>query len=112
MTEVADDLKELKSLGRFAKVTGYIGGGINAATSTYQAFYAPTWYEKTVHGIDAGMSIIGSANPYGFVLNLYYNNVMKNYPEIKKSVNQQMNERADMMQKGFIPIGHPGFPFK
>jgi RHS repeat-associated protein len=112
MTEVANDAQALKGLGNFAKWTGYLGAGANVLISSYQAVYAPTWYEATGHVFDGGMSIVGSLGIYGLGLNLYYNNVIKNYPEIQKSVNQQLIDRSDMMQKGFIPIGHPGFPFR
>ena len=47
-----------------------------------------------------------------FAASLYYQNVMKNYPAIQKSVNKQLIDRANMMQRGFIPVGHPGFPFR
>ena len=47
-----------------------------------------------------------------FAASLYYQNVMKNYPAIQKSVNKQLIDRANMMQRGFIPVGHTGFPFK
>jgi hypothetical protein len=47
-----------------------------------------------------------------FAANLNYQNVMKNYPAIQGSVNQQLIDRANMMQNGFIPVGHPGFPMK
>jgi len=82
--EFAKNAQEIKSLGSFSRRIGFIGGSINASISTYQAFHAPTWYQATGHGFDAGMSIIGAMGPYGFGLNLYYNNVIKNYPEIQK----------------------------
>jgi RHS repeat-associated protein len=111
-TEFPNDVLTATSLGNFARWTGFIGGGANAVISIFQMRYASTWYQATGHGLDAAMSIIGSLGPYGFGLSLYYNGVIKNYPEIQKSVNQQLIDRSNMMQKGFIPVGHPGFPFR
>jgi len=111
MTEVANDAKAVKGLGNFTKWVGYTGGGINALISTTQMFNSKG-IDAIIHGVDAGMSIIGATNPYGFGLSLYYDHVMKNYPDIQNSVNQQAIDRADLIKKGYIPVWHPGFPGK
>jgi RHS repeat-associated protein len=102
----------LSKLGNGIKWGGNILSGLSAGISFGQISGTNTTLENVGHGVDGGMSLIGMYNPYTFAASLYYFNVMKNYPSIRRSVNQQLIDRANMMQKGFIPVGHPGFPFK
>ena len=72
--------------------------------------------KKVVYGFDAGFGLIGIygiyGGGYGIALSLYYSAVIKNYPQIQKNVNKQYEDRADMMLRGYIPVGTLGFPFK
>ncbi len=69
--------------------------------------------KKVVYGIDAGFGLIGIyGGGYGLALSLYYSAVIKNYPQIQQNVNKQYEDRANMILRGYIPVGTPGFPFK
>lgn len=69
--------------------------------------------KKVVYGFDIGFDIVGIyGGGYGIALSLYYSAVIKNYPQIQKNVNKQYEDRADMMLRGYIPVGTLGFPFK
>ncbi|MDR1198830.1 MAG: hypothetical protein LBK94_07450 [Prevotellaceae bacterium] len=102
----------LSKLGNGIKTGGNILGGLSAAISFLQMINEPTTLGKIGHGVDGGMSLVGITGTYGLAASLYYFGVLKNYPAIKQSVNQQIIDRANMMQRGFIPVGHSGFPFK
>jgi hypothetical protein len=84
----------------------------NAGFSFLQMYQSNTTLGKIEHGADGVISLVGMANVYTLAASLYYSNVMKNYPVIRQSINNQLIDRANMMQRGFIPVGHPGFPFK
>jgi hypothetical protein len=102
----------------FSKVGTSIKWGGNALSlasaylSVRQISSNNTTLQNVEHGVDGAMSLIGMYNTYTFAASLYYQHVMKNYSRIKQSVNQQLIDRANMIKKGFIPVGHPGFPFK
>lgn len=98
---------------RFGKVVGGISifkSGIKSYNSYYNTGLT---LETAVYGVDTAFEAIGTFGGIkGLAINLYYQNIIKEYPAIRMSVELQSIERADMMQRGFIPIGHPGFPFK
>ena len=102
----------ISKIGKGIKWGGNILSFASAGFSFYQISSENTTLKNVEHGVDGGISIIGTINPYTFAASLYYQHVMKNYPAIQQSVNQQSSERANMMKNGFIPVGHPGFPFK
>ena len=102
----------LSKLGSGIKIGGNILGGLSAALSFMQISSSNSTLQNIGHGFDGGMSIFGMYNPYTFGASMYYFHVMKNYPAIRQSVNQQTVDRANKMKRGFIPVGHPGFPFK
>ena len=69
--------------------------------------------KKVVYGFDIGFDIVGIyGGGYGLALSLYYSAVIKNYPQIQQNVNKQYEDRANMILRGYIPVGTPGFPFK
>jgi RHS repeat-associated protein len=102
----------ISKIGKGIKFGGSILSFASAGISFSQISSENSTLENVEHGVDGGMSIVGTINVYTFAASMYYSAVIKNYPAIQQSVNQQSNERANMMQNGFIPVGHPGFPFK
>jgi RHS repeat-associated protein len=104
--------QSLSKVGSTIKNGGNILSILSAGFSLAQISGSNTTLQNVGHGTDAAMSLIGMANVYTFAASLYYSHVMKNYPAIQRSVKQQLIDRASMMQRGLIPVGHPGFPFK
>ena len=105
-------LKFAKNISTQLRWGGNLLSIISAGISYSQISKSNSSLKNIEHGIDGSMNIIGMINIYTFGLNLYYQNVMKQYPKIQQNVNNQIIERADMMSRGYIPIGHPGLPFK
>ena len=69
--------------------------------------------ETLGYGVDTVFETIGTFGGIGgLAMNFYYQDVLKNYPAIRKNIQQLIIDRAGMMQKGFIPIGYPGRSFK
>ena len=69
--------------------------------------------ETIGYGVDAVFGTIGTFGGLeGFAIDLYYQTVIKNYPLIRMSTERQLIDRANMMQRGFIPVGYPGRSFK
>jgi RHS repeat-associated protein len=102
----------LSKLGNRIKLGGNFLSIASAGFSLLQISDSNTTLQNIGHGTDAATSIIGMYNLYTLAGSLYYQYVMKNYPSIQQSVNRQLIDRANMIQRGFIPVGHPGFPFK
>ena len=96
---------------------GKLFGGINMFKSGFEfgsSFYNTGVTLETVrYGIDTAFETIGTFGGIkGFAIDLYYQNVMKNYPLIRMSTERQLIDRANMMQRGLIPVGYPGRSFK
>jgi RHS repeat-associated protein len=102
----------LSKIGSVIKKGGNTLSVFSAGLSFIQMRNSSTMSEKIGHSMDGIMSLFGTYNVYTFAASLYYQIIIKNYPAIQKSVHQQVIDRADMIQRGFIPVGHPGFPFK
>lgn len=69
--------------------------------------------ETIGYGIDLLFDYVGTYGGLkGLGIEIYYQYVIKNLPLIRQNVEQQIIDRADMMQKGYIPVGHPAFHFK
>ena len=102
----------LDKIGSTAKNISNILGIASAAISLNQIHYSEKTIEKVGHGVDAVLTIGSMLSNYVYIINLYYQNIMKNYPAINQGVNNQINERAEMIKKGYPSVGHPGFPFK
>ena len=69
--------------------------------------------ETLGYGVDTVFETIGTFGGIGgLAMNFYYQDVLKNYPAIRKNIQQLIIDRAGMMQKGFIPSGYPGRSFK
>ena len=104
--------KSLSNIGKYLKFCGNSLSFISSMNSFNEMFKSNSSIEMIDHGVDGVLSILSMYNIYTFVGNIYYQNVMKNYPEIRNNVNKNLEERANYIKKGGIPIGFPGIPFK
>lgn len=104
------------SLNQLAKPIQWAGnrfGEINILISLHNLSQSTTVDEGILYTLDLSFDLLSRfGGGYGTAFSIYYNNVIKRYPEIRKSVEKQCVERADMMKRGYIPVGFPGFPFK
>ena len=99
--------------GKYFNRMGKILGWIDVEHNVTQIFSTNDLKKKITYGFDASVDFIGMyGGIYGLAFSLYYSEIIKNYSQIQRNVNKQYEERADMMMRGYIPIGTPGFPFK
>ena len=98
---------------KYFEKTGKALGWIDVGYNGLRMLSTDDIKKKVVYGFDAGFGLIGIyGGGYGIALSLYYSAVIKNYPQIQQNVNKQYEDRANMMLRGYIPVGTPGFPFK
>jgi len=98
---------------KYFEKTGKALGWIDVGYNGLRLLSTDDIKKKVVYGFDTGFGLIGIyGGGYGIALSLYYSAVIKNYPQIQQNVNKQYEDRANMMLRGYIPVGTPGFPFK
>ena len=103
----------VSSLAPYVRRTVYFLNDLEIVHSGYNMISSQTTRDKFSYGADFLFNTVGRfGGTYGFEVYLYYDFVIKRYPEIKESVENQCIDRADMMKRGYIPVGFPGFPFK
>ena len=97
----------------YVRRTAFFLNDLEIVHSGYNMIYSQTIRDKLSYGADFLFNMVGRfGGTYGLGVSLYYDFVIKKYPEIKESVVNQCIDRADMMKQGYIPIGFPGFPFQ
>ena len=97
----------------YVRRTAFFLNDLEIVHSGYNMIYSQTIRDKLSYGADFLFNMVGRfGGTYGLGVSLYYDFVIKKYPEIKESVVNQCIDRADMMKRGYISIGFPGFPFK